>query len=761
MTKGDTSAEGGDIPEYPWMLAPAHFRTRRQLRAAGLGPNRQGVAALMVGKRRGRRLVAHLFDVRKAAPKRVPSPAQLAAITKATAEHQTRAAERHGISRAELHAQVDPGPGWADSTQEGTPMSDNSSVELAAISAEVRALHAAGQLDDGVADYISDVMAEADDDQLQLGVPAGHGQRVAYLLATVAANQARERSAKVDAAIGRAERGEEADWDLEPKIREAMSQAETRLESIPWQNRTAMVASLADALVWSFDSELAQQRLDELTNSFALSWGVLIDPHDLTVSIDPDFEAEHYQRYAEAASVWDRESAAIDIVAALPMPDAAKDAATRAVMAWRGAEVDPLDPDEHRSSQQARREQLDVDLAAAPLTAEDRALVAFVVDYVRGETSQVDLLTSPVVVDPGEETRGRVAALLEQFAHNPKAAREVGKQITVLTADDQERVRDVGRAIQAGQAVDFAVWPGYVNRDEFREALVEYADDAAELRSMADYLAEGQLTEEEQARLGAVVGALTDDTNLQITRLATQREQLLDQARHGKGLTSMERAQIVCTIEDIDAGVIGGHKELPELLFADERTKASIDFLRTARPASELSNATRHEITELINATGAVTPRSREDERLRLEVSSISDSVFSVAAGSPATSVELDRQQYTIRRTELGKALARAGVAPEVRQRIRTLVDDRARQAGELGRPAAARRQQWRDKSTAAVAARDDAIAQRQAAAAGREPNPGTRACTTRPDRTAGQGQSRPTPAVGGRRQLHREEIGR
>jgi hypothetical protein len=33
----------------------------------------------------------------------------------------------------------------------------------------------------------------------------------------------------------------------------------------------AMVASLADALVWSFDSEPAQQRLDELTNSYALS----------------------------------------------------------------------------------------------------------------------------------------------------------------------------------------------------------------------------------------------------------------------------------------------------------------------------------------------------------------------------------------------------------------------------------------------------------------------------------------------------------
>ncbi|MEU5763980.1 RRQRL motif-containing zinc-binding protein [Nocardia sp. NPDC047648] len=726
---------------FAWRAAPSHLKTRRQLRAAGLRPNGQDPAALMVREPTGRkrRLWAYLFDVRAAAPKRTATPAQLAAVEKAVREHQARAAERHGLSREELTQETDPGPGWTDPTthQEENPMSD---TITAAGGKAAPGEDAAGQ-------------------QPQLGAPAGHGQRVAYLLATVAANQARERSAKVDAAIGRAERGEDADWDLEPKIREAMSQAETRLAAIPWQNRTAMVASLADALVWSFDSELAAQRLDELTSSYALSWGVLIDPHDFTVSIDPAFEAEHYQRYAEAASVWDRESAVIDLVAALPMPEAAKDAAVQAVMAWRGPEVDPLDPDEHRVSQARRREQLDIALDAARLTAEDRARVEFVVDYLRGETSRVDLLTSPVIVDPGEEARGRAAALLEQFANNPKAAREVGKQISVLTDADQERVRDVGRAIQAGQAVDFAVWPGYVNREQFREALVEYADDAAELRSMADYLAEGHLTAEEQARLGAVVGTLTDDTNLQITRMAAQREQLLDQARHGHGLTSMERAQIACTIEDIDAGVILGHEQLPELLFADERTKASVDFLRTAEPAADLSNTTRRQITELIDTASTAAPHSREDQRLRFEVSSMTDALFSVATGSPGTSVELDRQQYTIKRTELGKALARAGVDPDVQQRIRTLVDDRARQAGELGRGAAARRQQWRDKTANIVAARDDAIAQRQAAAADRSPRSG-RSCASRPDRAAQAASPAPARSAA-RRPVHTSGVER
>ncbi|WP_280478853.1 hypothetical protein [Nocardia asiatica] len=51
-------------------------------------------------------------------------------------------------------------------------------------------------------------------------------------------------------------------------------------------------------------------------------------------------------------------------------------------MAWRGPEVDPLDPISIVSAKPGRREHLDVDLAAARLTSEDRARVAFVVDYV-------------------------------------------------------------------------------------------------------------------------------------------------------------------------------------------------------------------------------------------------------------------------------------------------------------------------------------------------------------------------------------------
>ncbi|WP_410875281.1 RRQRL motif-containing zinc-binding protein [Nocardia sp. A7] len=103
------------IPTYEWRTAPGHLRTRRQLAAEGLRPNGQDIAGRITRSRGSRKepLVAHLFDVEKAAPKRRPSEAQRAALAKATREHQLRAAERRGVARAEFDEPTgDPGPAW-------------------------------------------------------------------------------------------------------------------------------------------------------------------------------------------------------------------------------------------------------------------------------------------------------------------------------------------------------------------------------------------------------------------------------------------------------------------------------------------------------------------------------------------------------------------------------------------------------------------------------------------------------------------------
>ena len=93
----DPDAERHSVPVYPWRQAPAHLRTRRQLRASGLQPGRQPVAALLMRPRRRRPqdpLVAYLYDIHRARPKRPPTPAQLAAVHAALRARRTCASCR-------------------------------------------------------------------------------------------------------------------------------------------------------------------------------------------------------------------------------------------------------------------------------------------------------------------------------------------------------------------------------------------------------------------------------------------------------------------------------------------------------------------------------------------------------------------------------------------------------------------------------------------------------------------------------------------
>ncbi|MEU1197416.1 RRQRL motif-containing zinc-binding protein [Streptomyces sp. NPDC005813] len=60
------------IPTYPWHLAPDGLATRRQLRAQGLRPGGQEIAAqlMRVNRRRGNVRVAYLYRIDGAKPVR-------------------------------------------------------------------------------------------------------------------------------------------------------------------------------------------------------------------------------------------------------------------------------------------------------------------------------------------------------------------------------------------------------------------------------------------------------------------------------------------------------------------------------------------------------------------------------------------------------------------------------------------------------------------------------------------------------------------
>ncbi|MFE3659822.1 RRQRL motif-containing zinc-binding protein [Streptomyces sp. NPDC059165] len=80
----------GALPVFRWRLAPDGYATRRQLRARGLRPGGQDVAAQLERPRRRREpLVAYLYLVDLAKPVRPMTPARWAALAKANTARRT------------------------------------------------------------------------------------------------------------------------------------------------------------------------------------------------------------------------------------------------------------------------------------------------------------------------------------------------------------------------------------------------------------------------------------------------------------------------------------------------------------------------------------------------------------------------------------------------------------------------------------------------------------------------------------------------
>ncbi|MEV7089450.1 RRQRL motif-containing zinc-binding protein [Streptomyces sp. NPDC093085] len=80
----------GTLPVFRWRLAPHGYATRRQLRALGLRPGGQDVAAQLERPRRRRGpLVAYLYRIDQALPVRPMTPARRAALAKAMTARRT------------------------------------------------------------------------------------------------------------------------------------------------------------------------------------------------------------------------------------------------------------------------------------------------------------------------------------------------------------------------------------------------------------------------------------------------------------------------------------------------------------------------------------------------------------------------------------------------------------------------------------------------------------------------------------------------
>lgn len=77
------------LPTYPYHWAPAGLLTVRQLRAKGLRPGGQVVAAQILWRHRRHTRVAYLYREDQSKPKRHATPAQLQAIARALKARRT------------------------------------------------------------------------------------------------------------------------------------------------------------------------------------------------------------------------------------------------------------------------------------------------------------------------------------------------------------------------------------------------------------------------------------------------------------------------------------------------------------------------------------------------------------------------------------------------------------------------------------------------------------------------------------------------
>ncbi|MFD7485525.1 RRQRL motif-containing zinc-binding protein [Streptomyces mirabilis] len=86
----DPSGSQFGIPTYPWRYAPKGLATRRQLRARGLRPGGQPIAAQVLRPRYRRGpLTAYLYRVDRAKPVRPMTAAKWRALAKAMLARRT------------------------------------------------------------------------------------------------------------------------------------------------------------------------------------------------------------------------------------------------------------------------------------------------------------------------------------------------------------------------------------------------------------------------------------------------------------------------------------------------------------------------------------------------------------------------------------------------------------------------------------------------------------------------------------------------
>ncbi|MFD0366328.1 hypothetical protein ACFQZZ_33250, partial [Nocardia sp. GCM10030253] len=480
---------------------------------------------------------------------------------------------------------------------------------------------------------------------------------------------------------------------------------ETRLNSLRkagFNNATRgeIAAAVRDAAAWAPDSAVARAALDELNTHVHQRFGVRIDLEtgevvaDAPVQLIEAMGAAELDRAADAR-MRRAQDRMVEMVGGIEGLDESKKQDLY-------AEIDQW----AQNPSSARLDKVTAALKESGVDEQVRYRIQFVAHYL-GEQHQVvpmdDLgksasthamlplrkLAAPLV-DPGEEVKPRVDDLLSSYQarlrqgmDTTETTRKLGEAIAVMTPEDQATARARGVAIRANPATtQQKIWPEHVDRDALAGAVRMYAVLAPQAERQA-----------------VAADDLDAATAVQLQEKAAVHRRRIERAiKDGKGLHELERDQLASVLRDVEAG----RTQVPELLFADDRSAAAVDSDRADQIAHDTATYHRRQLDAILDSN-TVPDSARKD--LADDISKVFHAQTQVAAGRWSLG---DYEQRGLD-AQLGAKLTAAGAPEALRNRVRNHLEYAAGESTVAGKQAQRIADQWSQRRDNVAAARSAA----------------------------------------------------
>ncbi|WP_433206692.1 hypothetical protein ACQP1G_20520 [Nocardia sp. CA-107356] len=518
---------------------------------------------------------------------------------------------------------------------------------------------------------------------------SGPVQRMAHLLVKIAFHRAKDEQVEWEWRRPPDPGTLQMDGAFEDSIAPARAAAEERLRRLNYDgSQPELAAALTDALMWRDSSPGAAEALANLIEFYRAEHGLIIDPATGGVGVDPDIDPG-WQEFSEVRvadlkrAVSARKSVNIVIESAGVLPHelaAVKAALTHWLMSF-SASAD----DTERERLKGLREEVISAFPARPELAAARGTVEFTLAYFSGwRSEEFDLRGSPVLVDPGEEVKGRAASLRAEAgvaSMRPQALAE----LALLSPPDQRL---------AAEPSD-SPWSDYVNRDVLQRMLGEHVATMMAAHAYADQWAHDP---------GRPIDESVDAVVIQ---MAQQRSAILAMVRDGRGLEPMERDLLRCLVDEAEIGEMN----VPALVLVDERSKKLADLLQRSWAGTRTAQTGEQQIISLLEDAGVgigdLSNTAVEPVRSALESTTISIGGLARGFARDSAAARLDCHSHA---DELDEQLFRAGVGDDVRFRVGDALSESIAAAYEHAM-VTDERGRWFDARMRTVAAKRDRAA--------------------------------------------------